>query len=527
MSPETHLLASWLIAAKTTSNPRDCRLVALAGILPDLDGAGLIVDVVGRAIGHPTDLYQHYHHWLLHGASGAFLIAVTLGGFARERWRVGLLAFALVHLHLLCDLVGSRGPTLDDFWPIHYLGPFSTTPVWIWKGQWRLDGWQNRYLSVGLFAWAFWLATKRTDSVVGVFNRRADSVFLKVIQQWRSALVGSSVWKKAQLPPWRTILPSLSVLGFLAGSYALWQPGLDVRDGQNDHRHNGIWISHGWLGGDEWFREQRKTSEPNSFRTPERIRDLAKLLRSHHITDIFPHLCPSDPKGQLPAMDDSQAERFLDEFSGFRVMPWIGGHDGSNVRFQDSKWRATFIDQVSNLFAAHPRFAGVHLNIEPLPSGDPKFLTFLEELHAALPKSKRISVCAYPPPTWWDPNPDLHWDESYFREVARRSDQMVVMLYDTSLRSPKLYRNLTADWTSEALSWSGGKPVLLGIPTYNDAAAGYHHPEVENMRNALLGIHQGLAEQPFSRSYQGIALYREWETDETEWAYLRSHFLKP
>ena len=45
MSPETHLLASWIIAAKTTDNPRDCRLVTLAGILPDLDGLGLIVDL--------------------------------------------------------------------------------------------------------------------------------------------------------------------------------------------------------------------------------------------------------------------------------------------------------------------------------------------------------------------------------------------------------------------------------------------------------------------------------------------------
>jgi len=38
MNPETHLLASWVIGAKTTDNAHDCRLVALAGILPDADG---------------------------------------------------------------------------------------------------------------------------------------------------------------------------------------------------------------------------------------------------------------------------------------------------------------------------------------------------------------------------------------------------------------------------------------------------------------------------------------------------------
>jgi inner membrane protein len=45
VSPESHLLASWIIAAKTTDNLRDCRLVTLAGILPDADGLGLIVDL--------------------------------------------------------------------------------------------------------------------------------------------------------------------------------------------------------------------------------------------------------------------------------------------------------------------------------------------------------------------------------------------------------------------------------------------------------------------------------------------------
>ena len=89
MSPVTHLLASWIIAAKTTDNPRDCRLVTLAGILPDADGLGLIVDVARPMLGLPaTHLYGQYHHYLLHGAFGAVLVAGLLAAFARRRWRV-------------------------------------------------------------------------------------------------------------------------------------------------------------------------------------------------------------------------------------------------------------------------------------------------------------------------------------------------------------------------------------------------------------------------------------------------------
>jgi inner membrane protein len=188
MSPETHLLASWIIAAKTTNNPRDCRLVTLAGVLPDADGLGLLADAASRAIWHKaTFFYLDYHHYLLHGAFGGVLIAALLTCFARQRWRVALLALLVFHLHLLCDFVGSRGPSPGDLWPILYLGPFSRSPMWVWKGQWRLDGWQNRYLTVALYFWALWLATERGDSVVGVFNRRADKIFVSTLHKWRAA----------------------------------------------------------------------------------------------------------------------------------------------------------------------------------------------------------------------------------------------------------------------------------------------------------------------------------------------------
>ncbi len=185
MSPETHLLASWIIAAKTTDNPRDCRLVTLAGLLPDADGLGLIVDVVGGWLGtKQTHLYAQYHHYLLHGALGGILIAAVFACFAKRRWRVALLALLVFHLHLLCDFVGSRGPALEDLWPIFYLGPFDKDPMWVWKGQWRLDSWINRYLTVALFVWALWLPVRLGYSVVGVFSGRADQVFVGVLRKW-------------------------------------------------------------------------------------------------------------------------------------------------------------------------------------------------------------------------------------------------------------------------------------------------------------------------------------------------------
>ncbi len=197
MSPETHLLASWIIAAKTTDDPRDCRLVTLAGILPDADGLGLVIDLAAWYLaGKQTQFYAQYHHYFLHGAAGGILAVALVTCFARRRLRVALLGLLVFHLHLLCDFVGSRGPAPEDLWPIFYLGPFDKDPMWVWKGQWRLDSWINRYLSVGLFLWALWLPVRLGHSVVGVFSRRADRVVVGVLRKWHTALLG----KKAPLP---------------------------------------------------------------------------------------------------------------------------------------------------------------------------------------------------------------------------------------------------------------------------------------------------------------------------------------
>lgn len=189
MNPETHLLASWVIGAKATHNPLDCRIVALAGILPDADGLGLVLDGLVALVGWKKTLfYEHYHHFLLHGIFGAVLITALLLPFARQKVRVALLCMVVIHLHIVCDLLGSRGPSPLDLWPIFYFGPFDKDPMWLWKGQWRLDAWPNRLLSVGLFTWALWLATRLGHSFVGVFSRKLDARVVPVLQKWNGQI---------------------------------------------------------------------------------------------------------------------------------------------------------------------------------------------------------------------------------------------------------------------------------------------------------------------------------------------------
>lgn len=159
-------------------------MVTLAGVLPDLDGLGLAADLFNKAVLHrQTEYYQQYHHYLTHGLPGAIAITAALVCFARRRGRVAILAMLTFHLHLLCDLVGSRGPDAADKWPIFYLAPLRLRPILICPWQWPLFGWQNGVISIALFVWAMALALKRGESFISVFSRKADVIFMETVKQ--------------------------------------------------------------------------------------------------------------------------------------------------------------------------------------------------------------------------------------------------------------------------------------------------------------------------------------------------------
>jgi hypothetical protein len=324
-------------------------------------------------------------------------------------------------------------------------------------------------------------------------------------------------------PPWRTLVASALLCSLLAAAYSLWSPGEQVDDGRHDRGSNGIWLGHGWLGHDEWF--ERYDKDRSHFRDPDRIAELSRTLSDHGVTDLYPHLCPCDPSGPIAPVDPAQVGRFVAAMEGARVMPWVGGVLGVQAFPDDPAWRAAFTSSVVDLLASHPGLAGVQLNIEPCPSGHPGYLTLLEELRDGMPADDLLSVAAYPPPMAMQPSLEVHWERAYFTHVAERADQLAVMMYDTGLRQPKLYRQLMAGWTRDVLAWSGDTEVLLGLPAYDDAGVPWHDPGVENLGHALAGIHAGLASlDRVPATYRGVALYCEWEMDSTEWAELETQF---
>lgn len=189
MSPIAHFMTSWLIGASVCDDRRDVRLIALAGVAPDLDGLGVVADIAARLSGHEAPgWFERYHHVLLHGLAGCVVIVIAMACFARRHPVVVIGAILAFHMHLACDLVGSRGPTPGEIWPIHYLSPFSAEPVWLWKHQWALDAWQNQVYAAAAMALCLVFSVRNGQSPVAVFSQQADVVVVRVLRDWAERL---------------------------------------------------------------------------------------------------------------------------------------------------------------------------------------------------------------------------------------------------------------------------------------------------------------------------------------------------
>jgi len=182
MSPVTHLLTSWIVANTANLGPRDRLLVTLAGVSLDMDALGVIVEVATENTTTPLYWWSKYHHVLCHNLGFGIFLTLIVALLSLRRWMTVFLALTAFHIHLLCDLVGSRGP--DGYqWPIPYLLPFSNMWQLTWKGQWTLNAWPNIVFTVFLLGVTLYLAWMRGFSPLEMVSKKADAAFVSTLRR--------------------------------------------------------------------------------------------------------------------------------------------------------------------------------------------------------------------------------------------------------------------------------------------------------------------------------------------------------
>ena len=181
MSPVTHFFTGWVLANSTALTRRDRALVTLSAVVPDIDGLGIIAELLTRNSSHPQLWFSRYHH-SLHTLAFALVISALAFTLAEQKQKTAVLCFLGFHLHLLEDLLGSRGPDGDQ-WPIPYLAPFSSAMDLAWRGQWSPNAWPNFVITLGLLGVTFYLAWARGYSPLEIIWERADREFVGALRR--------------------------------------------------------------------------------------------------------------------------------------------------------------------------------------------------------------------------------------------------------------------------------------------------------------------------------------------------------
>lgn len=172
----THGLISWIVAESVPSlTRRDRALILAGGLIPDLDA----LTILGG-----SECYQTWHRLVCHNvlfvAGYVGLVAIV----ARTRLAAALLALVTIHLHMLCDVIGSAGPD-GSIWPVPYLLPFIRGEEHYvrWSGQWQLASWPNYTITGVTLVVCAILGVRRGRTIVEAFSLAGDAAVVEVLRR--------------------------------------------------------------------------------------------------------------------------------------------------------------------------------------------------------------------------------------------------------------------------------------------------------------------------------------------------------
>ncbi len=273
--------------------------------------------------------------------------------------------------------------------------------------------------------------------------------------------------------------------------------------------------------------------------------DLAKTIdraRREEIGTLFVWVSALAPENQwqdpdrLPALRDFMQE-LRQKGSALRVYAWLSvpltpalGGTG----FDEERRAQAVLDFSRELVDEEPYgFDGVMLNLQPLPTDDEAVLRLLRRLRGLLQAEGALLALAVTPdyhpaaaeiPTPPGIRPGTEWSLAFKREVALLADELVLQAHNSYLEAGVDYSawlayqvQIYAETLHEV---SDSARLLVDVPTYDrDVAAPGHSPAVENLTTALRGLERGLsAAGEAAESFSGLAIYRDWDTSEAEWA---------
>ncbi|MGW0817607.1 hypothetical protein ACWD00_31000 [Streptomyces viridiviolaceus] len=300
----------------------------------------------------------------------------------------------------------------------------------------------------------------------------------------------------------------------------------DPADGTYTRNRDAIWLGHAWVDG-------RKDDAD--------VTALARRLKSTGIRDLYVHTGPLEHDGTLPASLYPKARWLTDtvhrELPGVRVQAFLGDvlatESPDGMRLERAATRAAVVRSAGQVLDVG--YDGVHLDLEPLHSGDRDYLSLLDDLRdVTRARDAQLSVAAHQ----IDPLPAFHsvwgtltghpkwWSQEFFGQVARRVDQIAVMSYDTMQPLESTYGGYLAQQTSLALEVTPPTTdLLMGLPFFHENRFG-HWNHAETVPAAVRGVRLGLSRTDADRARFGVALYIDFAATEADWTAYRKGWVR-
>lgn len=330
-------------------------------------------------------------------------------------------------------------------------------------------------------------------------------------------------------PTWLTWLRRTAAVAAAVAALAVLAAGTALRLEYNgdpeaagrSRGHDAVWLGHAWVDGRNGGAELDR---------------LVRRLAGTGVHDLYVHAGPLEHDGSLDPALYPRAEWLVSAvhraLPGVRVQAWLGdvvahaGKDG--LHLSDAAVRSRVRESAGQVLDAG--FEGVHLDLEPVVTGDQGFLDTLDEVHA-LTAARGVPLSAAAPQI--DPLPGMHlvahlpfshpkwWTQKYFGEVAKRCDQVALMAYDTSMPTSSLYGGYVAQQTGLALDVTPAyTDLLIGVPGFHTETMG-HHGYAETVAAAVRGARVALARHDRRRQTFGLALYVDFAASDSDWTAFR------
>ena len=342
-----------------------------------------------------------------------------------------------------------------------------------------------------------------------------------VFEFWGGRLAGDGrVRRKAQWP--RSLWVLLVAFATLVGGVLLlaWDPQ-PLTQTSFDRRENGLWLGHRWFTG-FGVRDGLPVSA-------ESVEDLTRNFSIQGIRYAFVHVGPVGADGKIKDSPGPLLGTMMMDNPEIVWLAWLGARV-ERIPLESPAFQAGLIQTVQSLEAAG--FEGVHFDFEPLSDKHPGYLETLEAVRSGLGANFLISQAtprAGPFGFSFGPLRGSFWSEGFYKATMERTDQTVVMAYDTGLDFTKGYVAFVKHQTSLVGQWACDEErhqILIGLPSYEDVPI-YSDPQVENLRTASLGVRAALEEEPLTECFQGVAIYAYWVTDEDEWRTFGESWIEP